>query len=85
MDVWLATKWWLRTEEAAEIPHRKGAGWHSLRRRFATKRKDMSLTDLAHVGGWKGTQVLSNVYMRPDWESMEAVVTGGTELHRHSS
>lgn len=82
MDVWLATKWWKRCEKEAEIPRRKGQGWHSLRRRFATARKHLPLRDVAHVGGWKGTQVLSEVYQQPDLDTMEEVATGARELRR---
>jgi hypothetical protein len=42
----------------------------------------LSLQDVAHVGGWKGTQVLRDVYQREDWDSMEAVVTGARALRR---
>lgn len=51
-----------------------------LRRRWATKRKGMSLKDVAHVGGWKGTQVLQEVYQQADEETMEAVVLGARPL-----
>jgi hypothetical protein len=82
MDVWLATKWWKRTEKAAQVPRRKGQGWHSLRRRFATARKHLPLRDVAHLGGWKGTHVLANIYQQPDMDTMEQVVTGARELRR---
>ena len=82
MDVWLATKWWNRTEQAAGVPHRPGQGWHALRRRFATARKHLSLKDVAYLGGWKGTQVLVDVYQTADWDTMEAVAMGARELRR---
>jgi len=82
VDVWLASKWWKRTEKEAGVPRRKGQGWHSLRRRFATARKHLPLRDLAHLGGWKGTHVLANIYQQPDMDTMEQVATGARELRR---
>jgi integrase len=82
VDVWLATKWWKRTEKEAGVPRRKGQGWHSLRRRFATARKHLPLRDVAHMGGWKGTHVLANIYQQPDMDTMEQVATGARELRR---
>lgn len=60
--------------------HVKGFGFHSFRRRWATKRKDLSLRDVAHVGGWKSVVTLQTVYQTPDLETMEEVVCGGRPL-----
>ena len=42
--------------------------------------KGKSLRDVAHVGGWKGTQVLQEVHQLADEETMEAVVLGARPL-----
>ncbi len=42
----------------------------------------MPLVDVAHTGGWVGTQVLREVYQRTDWGTMEDVVLGGRQLLR---
>jgi len=53
------TRHWLRrAEELAELDHPRGFGRHSLRRMWATKRKHLSVQDVAAVGGWKQTQTL---------------------------
>jgi hypothetical protein len=51
-----------------------------LRRRWATKRKGLSIKDVAHAGGWKGTQVLQEVYQQADEETLEAVVLNARPL-----
>lgn len=79
-----ASKWWPVCEEAARVPRRSGQGWHSLRRRWATARKGLSLRDVAQVGGWKTTQVLSNVYQMADRDSMEAVAVGAKPVTRRA-
>jgi hypothetical protein len=40
----------------------------------------MSLREVAHVGGWKGTQVLQEVHQLADEETMEAVLLGARPL-----
>ncbi len=51
-----------------ELPRR--AGWHSLRRKFATELQDMSLRDLSYLGGWKDPKTLLTLYQRPDEHAM---------------
>lgn len=79
-----ASKAWRTIEEAAGVVRRRGQGWHSLRRRWATARKGLSLRDVAAVGGWKTTQVLSDVYQLADRDSMEAVAVGGKPVTRRA-
>ena len=75
------TRSWLRrAEELAELDHPRGFGWHSLRRMWATKRKHLSVQDVAAVGGWRQTQTLQDLYQRADLETMEAVVMGDRAL-----
>ena len=47
---------------------------------FATKRKAMSIQDVAELGGWKGTQVLQNLYQQADMDEMERVLMEGREV-----
>lgn len=70
----LMESWWREMEGRAGIPRIKGRGWHSLRRKFATERKQGSLADLAYAGGWNGTQTLTTVYIQPDEASIREVV-----------
>lgn len=72
--------WWRALEAAAGVERVEGRGWHSLRRKFATERKQGSLADLAAAGGWHGTQTLTKVYIQPDEQSIKSVVTERTPL-----
>jgi hypothetical protein len=40
----------------------------------------MPLKDVVAAGGWKGTQVLQDVYQQADMDTMEEVVLGSREL-----
>lgn len=55
-------KWWPEIERKAEIPHRKGLGFHSLRRKFATDLKDAPYKDVLALGGWRNLQTLVTCY-----------------------
>ena len=72
--------WFRKIEKAAKIPHVRGFGWHALRRAFATKRKGMSVQDVAALGGWKGTQVLQQLYQQADMDAMERVLLEGQKV-----
>lgn len=67
-------KWLRRAETKAELDHPEGFGWHALRRRWATKRKHLSLKDVARAGGWADTQTLERCYQHTDPEMLEEVV-----------
>ena len=51
-----------------------GLGWHGLRRKFATELKQVSLKDLAHLGGWKDPQTILKCYQSAEEESMRAAL-----------
>ncbi len=80
VTVSLASHWFRKVERAAKIPHVRGFGWHSLRRAFATKRKQLSVQDVAALGGWKGTQVLQELYQQADLDAMERVLLEGQKV-----
>jgi integrase len=68
-------RWWKRLEREAGLPHVHGRGWHSLRRNWATEFKygDAPVADVARLGGWKDTDTLTGVYMRPDDHTMRGL------------
>ena len=45
-------------------------GWHSFRRKFATELKDLPLTDLCALGGWKDPRTILKCYQFPDLATM---------------
>ena len=76
----MTRKWLKKAEKLAGIEHVEGFGWHSFRRMWATKRKHLSLKDVAAAGGWKDTQTLQRCYQHADPETLEAVVLEGRRL-----
>lgn len=65
-------KWWAAACTAAKIDRPKGA-FHTLRRRFATKRLDVPLKTLAALGR-KSTATLVECYQHPDMGQLRAAL-----------
>ena len=80
MTRYAATSWLRRAEWLAGLEHMPGGAWHAFRRAWASKRKHLSVTDVAHAGGWKDTATLLRCYQHPDPDTIEQVVLGGREL-----
>jgi len=70
----IARDWLRRAERAAGIEHESGRGWHSFRRRFASRRKHLPDVDVAFAGGWKDTATMKRSYQKADPEGVLAVV-----------
>ncbi len=68
-------KWLTVAERQAQLPKLNGGLWHPYRRKWATERKHLSLTDVAEAGGWKDTETLLTCYQQPDRESLLAVMS----------
>ena len=62
--------WWKRTESLADVPHVRGRGMHSLRRKFATELRHLPMKDLQQLGGWKDHNTILKAYQHPDMEAM---------------
>ena len=62
----LARDWWKRAERLAGLAPKRGRGWHSLRRKFASDLMDLPLKVLCDLGGWKTAQTVLQCYQRPD-------------------
>ncbi|MCY4648689.1 MAG: hypothetical protein OXE73_17625, partial [Gammaproteobacteria bacterium] len=45
---------------------RRGRGWHSLRRKFASDLMDQPLKVLCDLGGWKTAKTVLQCYQRAD-------------------
>lgn len=59
-----------RHAEANDIEWPRGAGFHTLRRKFATDRKEASTKDVMALGGWRSTVALLNAYTHEDDATM---------------
>ncbi|WP_428276333.1 tyrosine-type recombinase/integrase [Candidatus Palauibacter sp.] len=62
----LARDWWMRAEAVAGLEPKRGRGWHSLRRKFATDLMDLPLKVLCELGGWKNPQTVLRCYQKAD-------------------
>ena len=67
----LVRDWWKRLERAANIPHIRGRGWHSLRRRFATDLDHLPLKQLMDLGGWRTAASVIR-YQKPTTEQLRS-------------
>ena len=63
---YLALRWWYRAVTLAGLEPKRGRGWHSLRRKFASDLMDQPLKVLCELGGWKNPQTVLRCYQRPD-------------------
>lgn len=62
--------WWRRGVELAELALDERCGWHSLRRQFANRLRDIPLKDLCGLGGWKDANTILTCYQQPDQNVM---------------
>lgn len=62
----LLRDWWNRAEKLAGLEPKRGRGWHSLRRKFASDLLDQPLKILCQLGGWRDAQTVLRCYQQPD-------------------
>ncbi len=60
----MALKWWYRATTLAGLEPKRGRGWHSLRRKFASDLMDQPLKVLCELGGWKNPQTVLTCYQQ---------------------
>jgi len=66
---------WRKAERPAGLERKKGRGWHTLRRKFASDLKDLPLRVLCDLGGWKDFETVLTCYQQADeGELREALV-----------
>ena len=53
-------------EVLAGLPPKRGRGWHSLRRKFASDLMDLPLKVVCALGGWKTAETVLQCYQRAD-------------------
>ncbi len=66
----LARDWWEKAQELAGLEPKRGRGWHSLRRKFASDLMDQPLKVLCELGGWKTAQTVLQCYQRADEDQL---------------
>lgn len=52
--------------QKAKLPRLEGGLWHPWRRKWATERKGMPVTDMAEGAGWRDTVTLLRSYQQSD-------------------
>ena len=62
----MTAKWWRKAEKLAGLEPKRGRGWHSLRRKFASDMMDLPLKVLCQLGGWNDTRTVLKCYQRAD-------------------
>ena len=62
----LPSFWWQRGQTLAALEPKRGRGWHSLRRKFASDLMDQPLNVLCELGGWKTAKTVLQCYQRAD-------------------
>jgi integrase len=65
-----ARNWWKKAEALAELKPKRGRGWHSLRRKFASDLMHKPLKVLSELGGWKNPQTILICYQHPDQDQL---------------
>ena len=63
---WMLDDRWRKAERLARLEPKRGRGWHSLRRKFASDLMDLPLKVLCQLGGWKDAQTVLRCYQQPD-------------------
>ena len=71
MSYAVARYWWKRAERLAGLERKRGRGWHSLRRKFASDLMDQPLKVLCELGGWRTAQTVLQCYQRADEERLK--------------
>ncbi len=66
--------WWKRAERLAGLAPKRGRGWHSLRRKFASDLMDLPLKVLCELGGWKAAKTVLRCYQQPDEEQLRQAI-----------
>ncbi len=63
---WMLGDRWQQAERLAGLDPKRGRGWHSLRRKFASDLMDQPLKVLCQLGGWKNAQTVLRCYQQAD-------------------
>jgi len=66
----LVRDWWNRAVAGAGLQPKRGRGWHSLRRKFASDLMNQPLKVLCELGGWKTAQTVLQCYQRADQDQL---------------
>ena len=70
----LARDWWGKAVKLAGLQPKRGRGWHSLRRKFASDLMDLPLKVLCQLGGWKTAETVLQCYQHADEDRLRKAI-----------
>ena len=76
-----ARSWWHKAQRLARLEPKRGRGWHSLRRKFATDLMDQPLKVLCELGGWKTAKTVLRCYQRADEAQLRKALDARRRAH----
>ncbi len=62
--------WWDKAQKLAGLESKRGRGWHSLRRKFASDLMNQPLKVLCELGGWKTPHTILQCYQQADEDQL---------------
>ena len=62
--------WWEKAQRLAGLERKRGRGWHSLRRKFASDLMNQPLKVLCELGGWKTPLTILQCYQQADEDQL---------------
>ncbi len=76
----LAMDRWSKAVKLAGLEPKRGRGWHSLRRKFASDLMDLPLKVLCELGGWKTAQTVLQCYQKADEDRLRKALEEYREI-----
>ncbi len=73
---WMLDDRWRKAEKLGGLEPKRGRGWHSLRRKFASDLMDLPLKVLCDLGGWKEATTVLRCYQQPDEVQLRKALAG---------
>ena len=71
---WMLGDRWRKAEKLAGLEPKRGRGWHSLRRKFASDLMGLPLKVLCELGGWKEAKTVLRCYQQPNEVQLRAAI-----------
>ncbi len=75
--------WWKTAERRAGLEPKRGRGWHSLRRKFASDLIGLPLKVLCDLGGWKEAKTVLRCYQHTDDVQLRTALDSRPRNGRH--
>ena len=76
-----AQAWWNKAQALAGLEPRRGRGWHSLRRKFASDLMHEPLKVLCELGGWRTAHTVLQCYQRADEDRLRKALEERRSVH----